>query len=156
MQNNFNNSYTNSNLWHKRPFSSRVDDYDTDDSSTSGSPWRAMKRLRVEGPQRDEPRLPEQTQNPPQLECMASRSESMTSNNDDDYAIFNKMLGSLHLERRSRQVEARTPPRRPIDASLTNARFQESMAAGPMDSPPPNKGRTRRNQTKLKTSSKLA
>lgn len=153
MQNNFTYPYTSGDLWRKRPHPSRVDDYDSDDSSTTGSPWRAMKRLRVG--ERDAPPEPEQSQLAPDLERVVSHSESTTSTNDEDYANFNKLLGALHLERRNREM-VRTTPRKPTSTSLVYQVSQAPKAASPMIMTPPDKGRTRRKQTKLKTSSKLA
>ena len=156
MQNNFIYPYTSEEFWRKRPHPSRVDDNDSDDdeeSSTTGSPWRAMKRLRVAGPLQDDAR------DHPDIERVVSHTESVASK-EEDYANFNKMLGALHLERRNRELVRATPvqPHSSSDPSVLQQQHvsQGNMVDSQMMMTTPDRGCTRRNQTKLKTQSKLA
>lgn len=152
MQNSFNHPHKSGELWLKRPYPSRVNDYDSDESSTTGSPWRAMKRLRVGEAQ---PQEPEQSQISPDLERVVSRTESISSTKDEDYASFNKMLGALHLERRNRGM-VRTPARQ----HSSDSSAQQTLDANKTDSllamKKPDQGSKRHYQTKLRISSKLA
>jgi hypothetical protein len=155
MQNHFNHPYTSEEFWRKRPHPSRVNDYDSDDSSTNGSPWRAMKRLRVgAGPLRED--YPEPMS--PEIERVVSQTESHTesaASKDEDYANFNKLLGALHLERMNRD-KVRSTSNLPVAGTpVKPSNTQESMDDSRMMTTP-EKGRIRRTQTKLKTNSKLA
>jgi hypothetical protein len=159
MQNHLNNPYTSEEFWRKRPHPSRVNDYDSDESSTTGSPWRAMKRLRVgAGSLRED--YPEPEPICSEIERVVSQAESHTesaaSSKDEDYANFNKLLGALHLERMNRDQVRSTSTRPVAGTPVKQPSDQERQDDSMRMTTPLDKGRARHTQTKLKTNSKLA